>query len=138
MNALIVYYSCTGNTENMANAIANGIHAVGGTAEVVSVESYANQIEEHDIVLLGCPAMGCEVLEEMVFQPFYDDVKASLVGKTVGLFGTYDWGDGQWMREWTEDALDSGLTLHQGEGLAIHQEDDVATIAMQYGKSLLA
>ncbi len=137
MKGLIVYYSMTGNTECMANAIADGISKAGGTADVVAVESFAGDIASYDVVLLGCPAMGAEVLEEMSFEPFYHQVKSQLVGKTVALFGTYDWGDGQWMRDWVADAKNNDIVLFGDDKYAVQQEEDIEAIGFALGKSIV-
>ncbi len=136
MKSLVVYYSMTGNTERMADAIAGQLQVQGSTVDKFAVGDFAGNIDSYDIVLLGCPAMGAEVLEEMEFQPFYDDIKSSLVGKKVGLFGTYDWGDGQWMRDWTEDAIACGITLFEGEGVAVQQEDDIESAGIALAKGI--
>lgn len=137
MKSLIVFYSMTGNTECMANAIADGITANGGSAEVANVEDFAGSVEGFDAVLLGCPAMGAEVLEEMQFEPFYQDVKSQLVSKKVAFFGTYDWGDGQWMRDWVADAEANGITLVGGDQYAVQQEQDIEGKGLELAKAIV-
>ena len=97
----IVYYSGSGNTEKMANLIAEGIKEEGKTAELINVSSAGLDVfDNEDIVILGCPAMGDEVLEEAEFEHFMEGISDKISGKKVALFGSYGWGDGQWMRDW--------------------------------------
>ena len=94
----VVYWSGTGNTEIMASAVADGIREAGGEAEMVSVSGFsADTINGYDAIAWGCPAMGDEVLEESEFQPVWDECKGKLGSKKIALFGSYGWGDGQWM-----------------------------------------
>jgi len=94
----VVYWSGTGNTEIMASAVAEGIREAGGEAEMVSVSGFSvDTINGYDAIAWGCPAMGDEVLEELEFQPVWDDCKGKLGSKKIALFGSYGWGDGQWM-----------------------------------------
>ena len=101
----IVFWSGTGNTEAMANAVAEGAKNAGAEVEMIAAADFnAGRAAEFDGIGFGCPAMGSEVLEEDEFQPMWDDVKGSLAGKKVVLFGSYGWGDGEWMRNWAEEA----------------------------------
>lgn len=113
MNKLaIVYWSGTGNTETMANCIADGARESG--AEVAMLppgEFSAARFSEFGVVAFGCPAMGAEQLEESEFEPMYQNLRGSLSGKPVGLFGSYGWGDGEWIRTWAEDAEAAGARL---------------------------
>ena len=108
----VVYWSGTGNTQAMADAVEEG--AKGAGAEVDSIQAAdftADKAAAYDGIAFGCPAMGDEVLEESEFQPMWDAVKGSLAGKKVALFGSYGWGEGDWMRSWEDDAKASGVTL---------------------------
>ena len=108
----VIYWSGTGNTEAMAEAVAGGARGAG--AEVIlwtPGEVNTEALNAIDAVAMGCPAMGSEVLEETEFQPMYDCVKGSLTGKSGALFGSYGWGDGEWMREWEADCTDAGIRL---------------------------
>ena len=99
----IVYYSETGNTEAMASMVAKGVEAAGGTAKVVSVDGFdAAELKDEAAFALGCPAMGDEVLEEGTMEPFVEEVAKFAAGKKIGLFGSYGWVDGEWMRNWAE------------------------------------
>ena len=96
--AKVVYWSQTGNTQTMAEAVAKGITAAGGSAECVAVSDITPQdLAGEAVFALGCPAMGAEVLEESEMEPFVEELEKSVSGKKIGLFGSYGWGDGQWM-----------------------------------------
>ncbi len=100
----VVYWSGTGNTEIMANCVAEGAKSKGAEVEVLTCENFSkDMVASYDSIAFGCPSMGAEVLEETEFQPMWDDVKDSLADKVVVLFGSYDWGDGEWMRNWEEE-----------------------------------
>ena len=103
----VVYWSSTGHTEAMAQAVAESSQGKLFTA----AEFGPDQAKEYDAIAMGCPAMGAEVLEEEEFQPMFDAVKPVLAGKKVALFGSYGWGDGEWMRNWEEECLGAGATL---------------------------
>ena len=113
MNKLaIVYWSGTGNTETMANCIADGARESGAEVAMLSPGEFsATRFSEFGVVAFGCPAMGAEQLEESEFEPMYQDLRGSLSGKPVGLFGSYGWGDGEWIRTWAEDAEAAGARL---------------------------
>ena len=112
MKTAVVYFSSTGNTEDMANAVLEGMKDKGAEAELItSAEFSADRIGEFDAIAFGCPAMGDEVLEEDEFQPLWDSCKDSLSGKKIALFGSYGWGDCEWMRNWEEDAKSAGAEL---------------------------
>ena len=101
MKIAVVYWSSTGNTEAMAQAVVEGAKHAGAEAELFTAAEFdAGKLDEFDAVAFGCPAMGSEVLEEMEFQPMFDACKNCLGGKAVALFGSYGWGDGEWMRGW--------------------------------------
>lgn len=103
----VVYWSGTGNTEAMANAVAEGC---GG--EVIAAADFnGSKLDAYDAVAFGCPAMGAEELEDSEFLPMFDSCKPKLAGKKVALFGSYDWGDGEWMRLWAEDCRSVGANL---------------------------
>ena len=108
----VVYWSSTGNTESMANAVAEGAKAAG--AEVTAFEASdfsADKMDEFDAIAFGCPAMGDEVLEEDEFEPMFSSCEAKLSGKVIGLFGSYGWGGGEWMNTWEDDCKSLGANL---------------------------
>ncbi len=135
MKATIVYWSATGKTEAMAKAIQAGLVAGGADSSIYTVGDFSGDFADSDVVLLGCPAMGAEVLEEDEFQPFWDSVKGNLAGKKVVLFGTYGWGTGEWMTEWVADA--AGLDLFPAEGYMVQEDEDYEAAAEEFGKSLV-
>lgn len=111
MKIAIVYFSATGNTESMADAVEN---ALAGKAEVerFSPDGFsAGMVQDFDAIAFGCPAMGAEVLEEESFEPMFASVEGSLGGKKIILFGSYGWGDGEWMRNWEERCLADGAVI---------------------------
>lgn len=112
MKTAVVYFSSTGNTEDMANAVLEGMKDKGAEAELItSADFTADRVDEFDAIAFGCPAMGDEVLEEDEFAPMFDSCKAKLSGKKIALFGSYGWGDGEWMRNWEEDCKSAGAEL---------------------------
>ena len=103
MSISVVYWSGTGNTEAMANALAEGIREAGGEAVLQTADSVnAVELAKEDIFALGCPSMGAEELEESVMEPFVSELEGMVQGKKILLFGSYGWGDGEWMRNWEE------------------------------------
>ena len=126
----VVYWSQTGNTQAMAEAVGNGIEAAGKRAEVVEVSGASlDELKAANVFALGCPAMGAEVLEECEMEPFVCEVEGFASGKTIALFGSYGWGDGQWMRDWVERMSAAGATVVNGEGLICNEMPDDAGIA---------
>ena len=127
----IIYWSGTGNTEAMAAAILGGAKEVNPDTAYFSVsELYASDAAGNDTLILGCPAMGAEVLEETEFEPFFTELEPQLSGKNVALFGSYGWGDGEWMRNWEERVAASGATLVGAGGLIINEAPDDTGIAL--------
>ena len=136
MKALVAFWSQTGNTEAMANAIAEGLKD-RYSVDVVNVNDELPEVSDYDLVALGCPAMGSEVLEEDVFEPFYQSIRNELFGTKVILFGSYGWGDGEWMRNWVEDAKEAGAILYKNEGFAVQEdEDDIVNRCIEYAKGV--
>ena len=122
---VVAYWSGTGNTEMMAAAVGEGINAAGGEAVVVAMEDCnAADLKDCDAFALGCPAMGAEELEDTVVEPFVSEVEGFVSGKKVALFGSYDWGDGEWMRTWCGRAKDAGAELVDDEGLIVNNTPD--------------
>ncbi|MCR5616536.1 MAG: flavodoxin [Saccharofermentans sp.] len=108
----VVYWSGTGNTEAMAKAVEAGIKDAGSEAVVLTSAQFdASKVEEYDAIAFGCPAMGNEVLEESEFDPMFTALEGSLKDKKVALFGSYGWGDGQWMRDWEDRCKAAGAVL---------------------------
>jgi len=108
----IVYWSGTGNTEAMANAVAEGARNAGATAELFTASEFsASMVDDFDAIAFGCPSMGAEQLEESEFEPMFTDCESKLSGKKIALFGSYGWGDGEWMRTWEDTCRDNRADL---------------------------
>ena len=135
----VVYWSGTGNTEAMANAVLEGMKAAGADASLLTPDQVtAASLSGVSSVAMGCPAMGSEVLEEMEFQPMFDEVKRSLGGKSAALFGSYGWGDGEWMRTWESDCDSAGVNLVCESVICTETPDDAALEACRaLGKALV-
>lgn len=120
----VVYWSGTGNTEAMAKLVAEGIRTSGKEADLILAEDFGPaDVTSYSVIAFGCPSMGDEVLEEDIFEPMFSSVEGELTGKRVGLFGSYGWGDGQWMRDWVDRCRASGAEL-VGDVIANEYPDD--------------
>ena len=123
----VVYWSQTGNTKEMAEAVGEGIRAAGKTANVVEVGSVsADELRDKEVFALGCPAMGAEVLEEEEMEPFVAEVEKFAAGKKIALFGSYGWGDGEWMRTWEDTCRSAGANLVCESVICMETPDDEA------------
>ena len=134
----VVYWSSTGNTEAMANAVADGIKEKGGEAVLHTCEDFdGSKVAEYDAIAFGCPAMGDEVLEEDEFEPMFNSCETKLSGKKVGLFGSYGWGDGEWMHNWEDKCKEDGAFL-VADGVICQEEpdDDAVENCKALGKAL--
>lgn len=137
----IVFWSQGGNTAAMAAAVAEGVQEAGSKAEIINVsDASAADLQSMKGFALGCPAMGAEVLEEMGMEPFMCELEGSLAGKSVGLFGSYGWGDGQWMRDWEERCKAAGASVIGGEGMICQEtpDDDAIASCKALGRALAA
>ena len=126
MKTAVIYWSGTGNTEAMANAVAEG-----AGVDAMTVSDFSDNVEDFDALAFGCPAMGAEVLEEDEFEPFFTGIESKLSGKKVFLFGSYGWGDGEWMRNWQERVTAAGAELVGDEGYIVNEapsDDDLAKL----------
>ena len=120
----VIYWSGTGNTEAMAKAVAKG---AGLGAQLFAVSDFdASMVDGFDAFALGCPAMGSEALEDSEFEPLFEEIKTKLAGKKVGLFGSYGWGDGEWMRTWEDDCAGAGISLAAESVICNDAPDDEA------------
>lgn len=134
MATAIIYWSGTGNTEAMAKAIDAGIKEMGGETALYTVsEVKPDIIDQYEKIAFGCPSMGAEVLEEGDFEPFFTTIEGKLSGKKVALFGSYGWGDGEWMRDWHKRAQTAGASMYD-EGFIQQQTPDEAA-CREFGKS---
>ncbi|MFD3158354.1 flavodoxin [Haloimpatiens sp. FM7330] len=137
-NISIIYWSGTGNTEKMALSVADGAKETGVEVQLKNVsEATIEDIKSSDAIALGCPSMGSEQLEEMEMEPFIDSISGEVNGKKVGLFGSYGWGDGQWMRDWVERMEEYGAEII-GEGVIANEEpgEDEIEQCQELGKDL--
>ncbi len=120
----VIYWSGTGNTEAMAKAVQKG---AGLGAQLFAVSDFdASKVYAFDAFALGCPAMGSEALEDGEFEPLFNEIKGQLAGKKVALFGSYGWGDGEWMRSWEDDCAGAGITLAAESVICNDAPDDEA------------
>ena len=135
----VVYWSQSGNTLAMAAAIGEGITEAGKEAVVTDISSVSmDDLQAASAFALGCPAMGAEVLEESEMEPFVAELEGNVKGKKIALFGSYGWGDGQWMRDWEERMISAGATVVNGEGLICQEapDGDVISECESLGKQL--
>lgn len=135
----VIYWSGTGNTKMMAEAVSEGAKNAGADVSLLNVsETNAAEAASFDVLALGCPAMGGEVLEEMEFEPFFTELESKLSGKKVALFGSYGWGDGQWMRDWQERTSLASAEIISGEGLILNETPDESGLEQcrELGKQL--
>lgn len=125
----VIYWSGTGNTQMMAEALAEELQKNGSDVKLLSVDQASKEdVLSADAVALGCPSMGCEVLEESEMEPFVTEIeKDSVKGKAMVLFGSFDWGDGQWMREWHERMAQAGALMVE-EGLTVQNTPEEADL----------
>lgn len=108
----VVYWSGTGNTESMAVKVSEGAKSAGAEVSTFTAGEFSSdKIDEFDAVAFGCPSMGCEQLEDTEFEPMFNDCESKLSGKKIALFGSYGWGDGEWMRNWEETCKNDGAVL---------------------------
>ena len=136
MKIAVVYWSGTGNTEAMAGAVVRGVTESGSEADLLTGIS-TNELASYDAIAFGCPAMGAEELEESEFEPMFSALEGSLNGKKIALFGSYGWGDGEWMRTWEDRCKDDGAVLVCESVICNEAPDDEALNACKaLGKAL--
>ena len=108
----VVFWSGTGNTEQMAEAVAEGAKSAGAEVTLANVNDFdSSSVADFDGIAFGCPAMGAEVLEDSEFEPVFNECESALNGKSIALFGSYGWGDGEWMRNWEDTCKGDGANL---------------------------
>ena len=126
----VVYWSGTGNTEAMAAAVAEGIREKGAEAALFTAAEFdASMVDNFDAIAFGCPSMGAEQLEESEFEPMFSACEPKLQGKKLALFGSYGWGDGEWMRNWEETCAADGAVLACESVICNDAPDDDAQAA---------
>ena len=126
----VVYWSGTGNTEAMASAVVDGVREGGAEAELFTASEFdASMLSSFDAVAFGCPSMGSEQLEDSEFEPMFNSCESDLGGKKIALFGSYGWGDGEWMRTWEEDCGAAGINRVSDSVICCEAPDDEALAA---------
>lgn len=135
----VVYWSGTGNTEAMASAVLDGINENGGEGEMFTAAEFdASMMDSYDAIAFGCPSMGAEQLEESEFEPMFTACEPKLSGKKIALFGSYGWGDGEWMRTWEENCKNNGAAFSHDPVICNESPDDEAVAACkELAKSLI-
>ena len=137
----VVYWSGTGNTEAMANAVLEGVKEAGAEGELLNCGEFdATKVADYDAIAFGCPAMGDEVLEEGEFEPMFEGCVSALKDKKIALFGSYGWGDGEWMRNWVDQMKNAGADVIGGEDAicADAPDDETEAKLVELGKQLAA
>lgn len=133
----VVFWSGTGNTEAMATAVAEGVRSAGGEADEIQASDFSTDtLSEYDAVAFGCPAMGDEELEEDEFAPMFESVEDDLSGKKVGLFGSYDWGTGDWMDSWKERTEGDGAEVVDTVIANLEPDDEALASCKELGAQL--
>ena len=123
----VVYWSGTGNTEAMASAVAEGAREKDADVTLITAADFsADQVDSYDAIAFGCPSMGAEQLEESEFEPMFTACEGDLQGKNIALFGSYGWGDGEWMRSWEERCSQDGANLAADSVICNEAPDDEA------------
>lgn len=138
MKIAVVYWSSTGNTEAMAQAVAEGARKAGASAELFTATEFdGGKVDAFDAIAFGCPAMGAEELEDSEFAPMFEGCESKLSGKKIALFGSYGWGDGEWMRTWEDTCRNDGASLVYDSVICQEAPDDDALNACRsLGESL--
>ncbi|MBU5668599.1 flavodoxin [Peptoniphilus sp. MSJ-1] len=133
----VIYWSGTGNTEAMAEAVVRGIEGAGEECKLIQVgQASVDDVKDFDKVAFGCPAMGAEELEETEMRPFMDSVNELLKGKKVLLFGSYEWADGEWMQTWEEEVQGFGAQIIDAVIAYDAPDDDAIDDCEMAGKAL--
>lgn len=135
----VVYWSGTGNTEMMAFQVKKGAEDAGAEVQLFTAAEFnSGKIDEFDAIAFGCPSMGAEVLEESEFDPMFTECEGKLSGKKIALFGSYGWGDGQWMRDWEDRCKSAGVNFAADYVIVNETPDDEGDAACQnLGKALV-
>lgn len=134
----IVFWSGTGNTEAMADFVAEGVSVAGGEASLIQASEFSvDELDAYDAFAFGCPAMGSEELESEEFEPMWDSVEPALSGRKVSLFGSYDWADGEWMDLWRERAEQAGVTVQDIVIAKDYPDDEAASACRALGGALV-
>lgn len=134
-DVLVVYWTGTGNTEIMAEKVAQGLESEGLSVDLKLVSDVdPSEVSGYEKVAFGCPAMGDEQLEEDEFEPFFEEVEGDLADKKVAIFGSYSWAEGEWIKLWQERVEDSGANLFQSLKLYGTPDDEGEEECVKFGK----
>ena len=134
---LVVYVTTTGNTEKMANAIADGAKGAGADVTLKTVgDASVSELADYDVIAFGSPAMGAEVLEEAEMEPFFSEAESKISGKKVAVFGSYDWGDGEWLRTWEDRCKSAGADVIASVKAHLDPDDDAIAECKAFGAKL--
>ncbi|MBQ3396454.1 MAG: flavodoxin [Synergistaceae bacterium] len=134
---LVVYVTTTGNTEKMANAIADGAKSAGADVTLKTVsDASVSELADYDVIAFGSPAMGAEVLEEAEMEPFFTEAEGKISGKKVAVFGSYDWGDGEWLRTWEDRCKSAGADVIASVKAHLEPDDDAIAECKAFGAKL--
>ena len=138
--AVVVYWSGTGNTEIMAEKIKEGLEEASYQVDLLEVyEALVDEVLEYDKIAFGCSSMGIEELEEEEFEPFFEEIESHLADRKIALFGSYGWGDGEWMEYWEDRVSEQGALLFE-KGLIINstpstdEEEDCVEFGKRFGE----
>ena len=135
----VVYWSGTGNTQMMAEAVMAGALEAGAQADIYTPADFSpDMMDSYDAVAFGCPSMGSEQLEESEFEPMFSACEGALAGKKIALFGSYGWGDGEWMRTWEDTCRSDGAVLAHESVICNEQPDEDALASCRALGSALA
>jgi flavodoxin short chain len=135
---LVAFWSGTGNTEKMAELIGEGAEETGAQVDCINISGLgADEVLAYDVLAIGSPSMGQEVIEESEVEPFVEAISAGIEGRRLALFGSYGWGDGEWMRNWVERMRSRGAKL-MDDGLIVQgaPEGDEAARCRDFGRRL--
>lgn len=125
----IIFWTQGGNTGAMAQAVGDGVKEAGKEPVFLQpLEANINDLKTLPGFAMGCPAMGAEVLEETEMEPFVEEAEQIVQGKKIALFGSYGWGDGQWMRDWVDRMNSAGASIITGDGVIAHEAPDTDAI----------
>ena len=138
MKIAVVYWSSTGKTKAMAQAVAEGARKAGASAELFTATEFdGGKVDAFDAIAFGCPAMGAEEMEDSEFAPMFESCESKLSGKKIALFGSYGWGDGEWMRTWEDTCRNDGASLVCDSVICQEApDDDALNTCRSLGESL--